>query len=347
MRPQDPPRPPRIILGVNLTFAKFVYGRKRALDVARDDLDTIHVEMVPDIDFGPALFLEDPDAFRRIHGEVAAHARAIGVSIDTVLTFYRDPGAIAHPDPAVRLAAWRAMESISAMAGIYGARYASAAFGTMHREDHDDPRRREALWNEATGIWERWMQRARAEGLERVLVETGAALREECATIAQTRAVLARLEEIHARHPETTCPTGLVYDTGHGVSREESDDDDDRDFLAWFRAFPEAIREIHLKDTDPEFLETWPFTYASRGIIDPRRVVRGIRDALRAPEIYLMLEIPGKRGREIGERRAIEDLRASIAAVRDALGAEGYREDPRDRTWGFEGAGADRGRGAR
>jgi len=328
--------PPRIILGVNLTFAKFVYGRKRALDVARDDLDTAHVEMVPDIEFGPALFLEDPETFRRIHGEVAAHARAIGVSIDTVLTFYRDPGAIAHPEPAVRRAAWRAMESISAMAGIYGARYVSAAFGTMHREDHDDPRRREALWSEATAIWGEWLERARADGLDRVLVETGAALREECATIAQTRAVLARLADHHARHPDRTCPVGLVYDTGHGVSRDESADDRDRDFLAWFRAFPDDIREIHLKDTDPEFLETRPFTPASRGIIDPCRVVRGIRAALRVPEVYVMLEIPGKRGREIGERRAIEDLRSSIAAVREALRAEGYREDPRDRTWVFE-----------
>ena len=49
--------PPKIVFGVNLNFAKYVYGRKRVLEVVRRRLGLCHVEMVADNDFGAVFYV--------------------------------------------------------------------------------------------------------------------------------------------------------------------------------------------------------------------------------------------------------------------------------------------------
>jgi sugar phosphate isomerase/epimerase len=329
---------PRIIFGVNLNFAKFVYGPRRALEIVRDRLELRHVEMVPDIDFGPVFYTTAPEAFRSHHWGVADRARELGVSIESVLTFYRDTGSIAHTDPAIRESVYRVGLSILEQAACYRARFASAELFSIPREVAEDPELFQSLYDVSLEIWKRWMNDARRLGLEGMLIETAAAYREGCSTIEDTRATLAIFDRFHRENPGSTVPVHLCYDTGHGISEEESEDPKDRDFRAWFDAFSDRIREIHLKNTDPEFQETFHFGEGSGGIIDPREVVAAIRDRLSVPRVLLFLEVPGKRGREIGEKRALEGHRRSIAMVREALCAAGYREDPADGSWGADGS---------
>jgi sugar phosphate isomerase/epimerase len=249
-----------------------------------------------------------------------------------VLTFYRDAGAIAHRSPAIRESAYRVGLAMLEMASCYQARYASASPFTMHREDAEDPEVFQSLFDAAMRIWKRWMVDARPLRLERMLIEMAAAYREGCSTIDDTQSTLALLDRFHEENPGTTVPVGLCYDTGHGISEEESGDPRDRSFAEWFAAFPDRIHEIHLKNTDAEFQETFHFG-GREGIIDPAAVVRAIRDTLTVPDVLLFLEVPGKRGREIGERRAIEQHLQSIETVRGALRANGYREDPDRAVW--------------
>jgi sugar phosphate isomerase/epimerase len=324
--------PAKIVFGVNLSFAKFVYGPHRALEVVRKDLGLRHVEMVPDIDFGPAFYVTAPEAFRAHHWAVADEARKLGVTIESILTFYRDTGAIAHTDPAIRESVYRIGLSILEEAACYRARYASSEMFSVHREDAEDPLLFESFYDTSVKTWKRWLQDARTLGLEAMLIETAAAFREGCATIDDTRSALEIFDRFHHDNPQTTVPVHLCYDTGHGISDEESDDPRDRDFRAWFDAFPDRILEIHLKNTDPLFQETFHFGGDEKGIVDPISVIEAIRDRLRVPRVLLFLEVPGKRGREIGERRTIEGHRRSIAAVRDALAKAGYREEP-DGIW--------------
>ena len=56
---------PKIFFGVNLNFAKYVYGRKRSIEVARRQLGVRHNEMVADNDFGPVFYQRSPEAFSR------------------------------------------------------------------------------------------------------------------------------------------------------------------------------------------------------------------------------------------------------------------------------------------
>jgi sugar phosphate isomerase/epimerase len=323
----------RIVFGVNLNFSKFVYGPKRALEIVKSEMDLRHVEMVPDIDFGPVFYTTAPEAFRAYHWSVADRARQLGVSIESVLTFYRDTGSIADPDPAVRESAYRVGLSVLEQAGCYRARFASSELFSIPREVAEDPELFQSSYDVSLDVWKRWMTDARRLGLKGMLIETAAAYREGCSTIDDTRAALEVLDRYQRENPGSTVPVGLCYDTGHGISEEESHDPKDRDYRAWFESFPDRIQEIHLKDTDPQFQETWHFGGDQDGIIDPREVVEAIRDRLSVPRVLLFLEVPGKRGREIGEKRAIEGHRRSISLVREALRAAGYREDASDRSW--------------
>jgi hypothetical protein len=327
---------PKILFGVNLNFAKYVYGRKRSIEVVRRQLGLRHVEMVADNDFGAIFYLRSPEAFRLHHWAVADHARSQGVRIVGLHTVYRDTGAIANSHPEIRESAYHVGLALLEQAACYGAGHVGAALFTMNREEAEDPERYQASFFTSLGVWKRWMADARRLGLRRLLIETAAAYREGCSTIEETRATLSLLDEHHAENPGTTVPVQICYDTGHGISVAESRDDANRDFRAWFEAFPDRIQQLHLKNTDTDFIETTHFK-GEGGIIDPREVLEGVRDTLTLPEVHIFLEVPGKRGREVGELRAIQDHIESVERIQKALDDLGYRQDPADFSWSVGG----------
>ena len=322
--------PPRIAFGLNLNFAKYVYGRSRAIDVARQ-LGVRHVEIVADNDFGPVFYLKSPEAFRAEHWRVADHARHTGMTITSVFTTYRDSGAIASLHPEIRESAYLVGLSLLEQASCYGATLGASLF-TMDRELEEDPESYQAAYFGGIEIWKRWLADARRLRIPRLLIEMSATFREGCSTIDETRSTLRLLDEHHEKNPGTTAPVGLCYDTGHGVSPAENPDNANRDFRAWFAAFPDRTHEVHLKDTDIEFVETW-HPGAKGGTIDTLEVLRAVRDTLTVPEVMIHLEVPGKRGRDIGEKRALEQHQRSIRIVEEALEELGYARDAGSGVW--------------
>lgn len=323
---------PRIFFGINLNFAKYVYGRKRAIEVVRRRLGLRFVEMVADNDFGPVFYLRAPEAFRHHHYQIADHAKSQGLHITGVFTAYRDTGAIANGSRDIRESAYLAGLSLIEQAACYRSQFFGAALFTMNQEEAEDPERYQSLFYSSLEMWQRWMGDAKRLGVPRLLIETSAAYREGCSTIDDARMTLNLFDEYHEKNPDTTVPVGLCYDTGHGISASENRDERNRNFRAWLEAFPDRIHEIHLKNTDPEFLETWHFK-ESGGIIQPLDVIRTVRDTLTVPKVYVYLEIPGKRGREVGEKRALDEHLESIALVHEALQELGYHLDEQDFGW--------------
>ena len=323
----------KIYLGVNLNFAKYVYGHRRALDLARNEIGAYYVEMVPDIDYGPAFFATSPERFRAYYREVGGYAKKISVRIPTMLTFYRDNVSVAHSIPEIREHAFTSMRAMAAQGGCLGCDVVGASFGTILAEDMED--KREECIEAGVNYWQRWLKLLHEEGVGKASLETMSTLREPPATIAAAKRLLGRLKEYHRENPSTTCVPALCYDTGHGAAEPERDSGDDVSFAAWFKAFPTDIVHIHLKNTGRQFLETWPFTdeYRDVGIIDPQDVVHAIRSHLRAEEIYVMVEVPGKRGRLIGELESIRANRVSFENIKRALRDEGFQENPQDHTW--------------
>jgi len=325
--------PPTIRFGVNLNFAKYVYGRKRALEVVRRQLGLRHVEMVADNDYGGVFYTQSPEAFREYHYGIADHAKAQGVKVDSVFTVYRDAGAIANGHPKIRESAYQIGLSLIEQAACYRAPSAGFSLFTMNKEEAEDPERYQSLFFDAMAIWMRWMADARRLGVRELTVEMAGAYREGCSTIDETRATLELLGEHHEKNPDTTVPVRLAYDTGHGISQTESRDDRDRDFRAWLEAFPDQITEVHLKNTDADFLETGHFGPNAGGIIDLAGFLTALRDTVTTDSVLVVLEVPGKRGREIGERQAIDQHVESIEAVRAALATAGYRESDDSLSW--------------
>ena len=325
---------PRLYLGLNLNFAKYVYGRRHTIDLARDELGVRHLEMVADNDFGPGFYSQSPEAFKDYHHSVAEHAASRGVKLVSAFTVYRDAGAITHQNPQIRESAYLSGLSIIEQAACYGAEFAGLSLFTMNREDSEDPDLCQALLEEGMAIWKRWMEDARRLGVPRLVVERAAAHREGCWSIPETRRTLDLLAEHHASNPSTTSPVHLCYDTGHGISPAESPDDRDRDYGAWLEAFPQETYELHLKQTDSEFLATGHFEEGA-GFIDPLEVLRVVRDKVTSPEVYMFLETPGKRGRTLGEDQNIEDHKISISVIEAALGKLGYEQDDHDGGWGL------------
>jgi len=322
----------KIYLGVNLNFAKFVYGHKRALDLARSEIGAYYVEMVPDMDYGPVFFATSPARFRAYHTDVARYAGEIGVRIVSMMTFFRDNVSVTHSNPEIRESAFTAMRAMAVQGGCYGCDAVGASLGTILVEDLDE---RDECIKAGIQYWLRWLQLLHGEGVGKATLETMSTLREPPATIASAKELLAPLNEYHRENPSSTCAPALCYDVGHGAAEPERDSDDDAKFTAWFRAFPNDIVHIHLKNTGSQFLETWPFTdeYRNKGIINLNEVLGAIRDYLRAERLYVMVEVPGKRGRLIGERESVRVNKLSFENVKKAFRDEGFRENPQDHTW--------------
>lgn len=322
-----------VYLGVNLNFTKFVYGHKRALEVARNEVGAHYVEMVPDTDYGAAFFVSNPERFRAYHMDVGRHAKDIGVGIPTLLTFYRDNNSISHSNPEVRKYAYAVMQSMAVQAGCLGCKVAGASFGTVLTEDMDD--KFDECVNAGLEYWKQWLEFLYEEGVGCATMETMSTLREPPATISYAADLIGPLAKYHEKHPSTTARPAYCYDLGHAAADEETDSEDDKDMAAWFESFPRDIVHIHVKNTDSCFQATWPFTedYRDEGIIDLHKLARCIRDHLDSRELYVMVEMPGKRGRLIGEKQAIEANRKSLENLKNAFRDEGFSENPSDHTW--------------
>ena len=245
--------------------------------------------------------------------------------IPSVFTVYRDAGAIGSTSEPIREAAYTVGRSLIEQAACYGSDFVGASFYTLGHEDAPLDEPFPPGYAHGIAIWKRWMRDARRLGVPRLAIEMAAGHREAVSTIEATRTTLDELAQEHAAHPHETVPVGLCYDVGHGMSTEETSVDDDRDFMAWFRAFPKETYEVHLKDSDPEFLSTrhWDPAGGDR-FIDPVQVIRGVRDTLTAETVYLHVEVPGKRGRWLGEKRAITEHRGSFQVIADALAVNGF-----------------------
>ena len=327
--------PPRIHLGVNLNFAKFVYGPQRAFDIVRHELGLRHVEVVPDVDFGPMFYETQPDEYREYHRANAQYARDIGLSVDTLFFFHRDNCAVSHPNANVREAAYRCGLSTLEMAACYKVRYAGSQLMAIHREDAEDPAQFKLLSDHGHDIWKRWMEDAHRLGLKGLVVEMMSTLREGCSSIEQTKESLANFDAHHAAHPNSTVPIELGFDIGHGIAEKEAPDPRERDLRSWCKAFASRMPEIHLKDTDEQAMATWHFG-TGQGIIDLDHFVATVRDVLTVPDVWLFIEVPGKRGRLLAEDENIEGHKQSIGLLKKAFEAGGYREIESEGSWVIE-----------
>jgi sugar phosphate isomerase/epimerase len=178
--------------------------------------------------------------------------------------------------------------------------------------DWIDGQRRAEAWAAFRTALGRLAARARMAGLEYLMVENLAAAREP-STMAMIRDLVTDGDTGHV-------PIRLCLDTGHMCVPGTSGPD--RDPLAWAADLGALAPVVQLQQSDAEGDHHWPFT-AQRNA-EGRIEAGAFLDALEAsgatdPVLILEMIPPFEQD----DAAVLEDLRASVAYWKDALGRRG------------------------
>jgi len=211
-----------------------------------------------------------------------------------------------HPDPDVRRYYVDWFKTFADISAGLGASGMGTQFAIFTYRDYDDPARREELIQVAIDCWAEVAEHAKAAGLSYLFWEPMSVGREFGHTIAECRALDARLDKAGF-----AIPMKMMVDIDHGdVS---SPNPDDTDPYAWARAFPTRSPIIHVKQSSMNKGGHWPFTakYNADGRIQPEKLLAAVREGGGTDnEICLELSF---REREPADREVVEAIRESVA----------------------------------
>jgi hypothetical protein len=211
-----------------------------------------------------------------------------------------------HPDPDVRRYYVDWFKTFADISAGLGASGMGTQFAIFTYRDYDDPARREELIQIAIDCWAEVAEHAKAAGLSYLFWEPMSVGREFGHTIAECRALDARLDKAGF-----AIPMKMMVDIDHGdVS---SPNPDDTDPYAWARAFPTRSPIIHVKQSSMNKGGHWPFTakYNADGRIQPEKLLAAVREGGGTDnEICLELSF---REREPADREVVEAIRESVA----------------------------------
>lgn len=149
-------------------------------------------------------------------------------------------------------------------------------------------------------------------GLDFVVVEQMYTPNEPPYTIAQTRDILARINE------NAGVPVKLALDLGHASSPHYPHSAQDADPYEWLTQLGAETLIVHVQQTSLGSSQHWPFTneYNARGIIDPARTLRALA-ASGAAHIAIIFEIFFSLSQN--EERILADMRETTDYWKQAL----------------------------
>lgn len=194
------------------------------------------------------------------------------------------------------------------LAAELGARSFGGHVGSLSRADAGDGERRQRRWQELEHRLANLRGRARAAGLDALLVENMACDREpsrmdECAGLLQPA-------------DERGAALELCLDVGHqcvpGTTGAEADP------YAWLRRVGRHASVIHLQQSDAAGDHHWPFTaqYNALGRIEAPRLLEALAEG-GADRAALILEVIPSF--EADDGQVLAELRESVAYWKDAI----------------------------
>jgi D-erythrulose 1-phosphate 3-epimerase len=301
----------RARLGINNCFAAKRWPRPDDwAQVVGDELGLDLVELSLDL-------MEDigsPAGRDRTADLVLAALSRHGLRAETTFT-----GLVAYctnmlmdPDAARRRAALDWYLAVVDLTARLGARGVGGHVGAMSVADWSAPARRAERWSGLRRDLAEVASHARAAGLEYLLVENMAALREP-STIESVEQLLTGGDAAHV-------PIRLCLDVGHQCVPGTTGAD--RDPYAWLRHFGGRLAEVQLQQSDGLADHHWPFTPQRNagGRIEPGRVLDTLADS-GAEDALLVLEVIPAWEEDDGQ--VIAGLRSSVAAWKGAMSERG------------------------
>jgi len=293
-------------LGINTCFAVKRWPRpadwapivrdELGLDLVQHSLDLVDTEA------GEAELRREATALRETcdRAGLALHSTFTGLAAYSA-------NLLLHPDPAWRSRALEWYRRVIDFTAAAGAASTGGHVGACSVADWRDLRRRAERWHELQASLRLLAADARQAGLESLMIENLAAVREP-STMDGVRSLLTDGDAGHV-------PIVLCLDVGHqcvpGATGAETDP------YAWLVQLGSFAPVVQLQQSDAVADHHWPFTpEANRaGRIEADRVLRAI-EASGASEVALILEIIHPF--EADDDQVVDDLRVSAEYWRRA-----------------------------
>ncbi len=243
-----------------------------------------------------------------------AAAAAYGLRLNSTFTGLAaySSNLLLSPDPATRAAAAAWFERAIDFSGRVGAAATGGHVGAFSVADWRFGPQRAERWDGLRASLDLLALKARAAGLEALLVENLAAAREP--------STMAMIRELTNEGGVDRAAIRLALDVGHMCVPGTSGAD--RDPYAWLREFGRSAFEVQLQQSDDAGDHHWPFTPDAngRGRIDADRMIDALGDG-GADQLALVLEIIPAF--EQDDETVLDDLAASVDYWLEALSRRG------------------------
>ncbi len=213
-----------------------------------------------------------------------------------------------HPDEDERRAALRWFERIVDVTAALGGRGTGGHVGAMSVADWSDRRRRAERWASLKDDLATLAARARAAGLDHLIVENLASAREP--------STFATIDDLLTDGDAGHVPVRLCLDVGHQVVPGTGGEE--RDPYAWLSRYATRAVEVQLQQGADDADHHWPFTAERNriGRIDPGRVLDTL-EAAGADDVLLVIEVIPTF--EAPDETVVADLQETVAVWRSAL----------------------------
>ncbi|MCF3973495.1 sugar phosphate isomerase/epimerase family protein [Paracoccus salsus] len=244
---------------------------------------------------------------RRLTRQMGAALARTGVRVTSGMTGpYGRLNHFGHPDRDVRRYYVDWFRTFAGIIADLGGTSIGTQFAIFTYRDYDDRARREELIGIAIDCWAELAEHAKAAGLEWIFWEPMSVGREFGETIAECRALQARLTAA-----DMAIPMWMMADIDHGDVT--SPDPDDFDPYAWARAVPRLSPIIHVKQSLMDKGGHRPFIaeFNARGRIQPRPLLAAFAEG-GAQDNEICLELSFKE-RDPNDREVIPQIAESVA----------------------------------
>ncbi len=250
-------------------------------------------------------------------------AAAYGVSITSMFTSHRELGGFFRSEPGWIDVTERNYRRLIDIGALLGALSVGSNAGAALRDQMDIKDRGVRLYLERM---KDLMEYARERGITTLCLEPMSSLAEPPTLPQEIGDMLRELNEHHESHPGKTARFGLCFDVAHGYADQNGVVRFDG--MQLLEASLPYLHEVHLKNTDSLFRETFGFSKEQRsyGIIrveDFRDLLLSRSDEIPVDQIVGYFEFDGlKRGRDYSDYLLGDALRESLRYLNDVFTSE-------------------------